>query len=569
MRWTQTIIPTLREEPRDAEAVSHRWMLRAGYVRKLSSGVYSYLPLGVRVLDKVGAIIREEMISAGADYLLMPALHPADLWRKSGRYETLGADKFAFKNRSDQEFVLGPTHEEVITELVGACVKSYKDLPKTLFQIQTKFRDEIRPRFGVVRTKEFIMKDAYSFDRDEKGLDESYRKMYEAYRRIFARCGLSYEVVSADPGMMGGKVSQEFMVKCQFGEDLVIQCGKCGYTASRDIASRGRRAVKPRGGGGKMESFDTPGVRTVEELGKHYGLKPQQLVKTILYMSKGKPIACLVRGDHEVNEAKVRKITGSAELSPASPDQIQKHTGGPLGFSGPVGLKGVEIIADYDVDGMTDGVTGANEKDRHLKNVNMGRDFSPELIADIRYAEEGDPCPECGMRLSKVQAMEIGHVFKLGTRYTDAFDVQYLDEQGTKKPVIMGCYGIGLNRIVAAHIEEHHDDKGITWQKVLAPYTVILMTLNPSDSDCVRVSEEVYDHLTRTGFEVLYDDREERAGVKFNDADLIGIPLQVIVSERNLKERNLEVVRRFNKSAEKVDLASLIPRLKDIASSIP
>ncbi len=568
MRWTQTLIPTLREDPKDAEAVSHKLMLRAGYIRKLSSGVYSYLPLGTRVLKKVCAIIEEEMQAAGADALLMPALQPAELWKKTGRYEALGQDKFAFKNRTEQEFVLGPTHEEVVTELLGAYVKSHKDLPKIVFQIQTKFRDEIRPRFGIIRTKEFIMKDAYSFDKDEAGLDESYRKMSEAYHRIFKRCGLTFDVVNADPGLMGGKVSQEFMVKSKFGEDIMFQCPQCRTTASREIASRKRKSTPPIAGSLKLEIFDTPELRTIEELTRRFKLKPEQMVKTILFVGDGKPIACLVRGDREVNESKVRRLCGVTRLVPATAQEIEKYTQGPLGFTGPVGLKGIEIVADYDLEEMADFVTGANQKDKHLRNVNMGRDFKPGRTGDIRYAAQGDLCANCGGALEKSQAMEIGHVFKLGTRYTDTFNVHFIDEKGEQRIVIMGCYGIGVNRILAAHIDEHHDAKGIVWEMAIAPYQVLLITVNQSDAASVQVGEEIYRELTALGVEVLYDDRDERAGVKFNDGELIGIPLQIIVSERNLKEGKLEIVKRHDKSVEKVlrhelkeHLARVLPRI--------
>ena len=569
MRWTQTLIPTLREDPKDAEAVSHKLMIRAGYVRKLSSGVYSYLPLGNRVLQKVCAIIDEEMKAAGADSLLMPALHPAELWKKTGRYEALGQDKFAFKNRTEQEFVLGPTHEEVVTELVGGYVKSHKDLPKIVFQIQTKFRDEIRPRFGIIRTKEFIMKDAYSFDKDDAGLNESYRKMSEAYHRIFQRCGLTFDVVNADPGMMGGKVSQEFMVKSKFGEDVVFQCPQCRYTASREIASRARKKTDPLQGKGPAEAFDTPGLRTIEELTRRFKFKPEQLVKTILFIGDGRPIACLVRGDREVNESKVRRLCGITQLAPASAQEIEKYTGGPMGFTGPVGMPGVEIVADYDLEEMADFVTGANRKDTHLKNVNMGADFKPGLLGDVRYAEDGDLCVNCGTLLQKSQSMEIGHVFKLGTRYTQAFDVHYIDEKGEKRIVIMGCYGIGVNRILAAHIDEHHDAKGIVWRKAIAPYQVLLVTVNQSDTASVQVGEALYRDLTQAGIEVLYDDRDERAGVKFNDGELVGIPVQIIVSERNLKEGKFEVVKRHDKSSEKIPQSELIEKLPEILRAIP
>lgn len=569
MRWTQTLIPTMREEPKDAEAISHKLLLRAGYIRKLSSGIYSYLPLGTRVLQRVCAMIHEEMIRAGADAVLLPALHPVEIWKKSGRYEALGADKLAFKNRTGQEFVLGPTHEEVITDLVGAYVKSYKDLPKTLFQIQTKFRDEIRPRFGIIRTKEFIMKDAYSFDQDEKGLDESYRKMYEAYQRIFTRAGLSFDVVSADPGLMGGRVSQEFMVQCPFGEDIVIRCARCNYLASREIAGRAPRQTDTKVGKGTLEVFDTPNLTTIEDLTTHFRIGPAQLVKTILYMGDGKPIACLVRGDREVNEAKVRRVCGVGSLVQATSSQIEKLTLAPVGFAGPVGLEGIQIVADHDIQEMSDFAAGANKKDKHLRNVNMGRDFTPHLIADIRYTVKGDPCPQCQSPVDERTSMEIGHVFKLGTRYTDAFQVQYLDQKGVKKLVIMGCYGIGVNRILAAHVEEHHDAKGIIWSKAMAPYQAIILNLSPSDEGCKQAAETLYHDLETHKVDTLYDDRDERAGVKFNDADLIGIPLQIVISERNQKLGKYEVVKRHDKTSRLVEKDELSSSLSEMFSQMP
>jgi len=570
MRWSNTLIPTLREDPKDTEAMSHKLLLRGGYVRKLSSGVYSYLPLGLKVLKKICSIIAEEMFRAGADEVSLPALHPAELWKKTGRYEALGEDKLAFKNRTGQEFVLGPTHEEVITELVGAYVKSHRDLPKILFQIQTKFRDELRPRFGVIRTKEFIMKDAYSFDKDEAGLDESYQKMFEAYKKIFTRCGLPFRIVGADSGLMGGRVSQEFMVECEFGEDIMIQCAACGYLASRDIAERARGVLNPAPGSGKApEAFDTPNLRTVDEITSRFKLKPEHLIKTLIYMGDGKPVACLIRGDRELNEAKLRKLCGFKTLIPAKPEDIQSITGGPIGFSGPVGLQGVRVVADFDIEGMTDSVTGANQKDTHLRNVNIGRDFKPDLIGDLRHAAHGDLCPKCGKPLAEAHALELGHVFKLGTRYTDAFEMKYLDEKGEKKTVIMGCYGIGVNRILAAHIEGHHDAKGMVWSKTIAPYSVLLVTLNQSDLQSVRIADEIYEKLSAEGIEVLYDDRNERAGVKFNDGDLIGIPLQVIVSERNLKEGKLEVCKRLNKETSKIPPEELLGWIRKTLSEIP
>ncbi|MBN1687511.1 MAG: proline--tRNA ligase [Candidatus Omnitrophica bacterium] len=562
MRWSQTLIPTLREVPKDAEAVSHKLALRAGLIRQLSSGVYSYLPLGFRVLKKIVQIIREEMLRGGADEVLMPALHPAELWKASGRYESLGEDKIAFKNRSGHEFVLGPTHEEVITSLVGSSIKSFRDLPVNLFQIQTKFRDEARPRFGVIRTKEFIMKDAYSFDIDEKGLDENYRKMSEAYHRIFTRCGLTFQVVNADPGMMGGKMSQEFMVECPYGEDRVAT-SEGGYLASVDIAQRANPNLKtPAPKSEKPEVFDTPNLRTIEEIGKSFKVKPGQMLKTIIYRADGKPVAAVVPGDTEVNEGKLRRHLGASEIRQATPEEIESATGAPVGFAGPVGLK-IPVICDWDVLGMADSVTGANQKDKHIRNVNLNRDFKPASFGDIRYVREGDKSPDGKGNLRLTTTMEIGHIFKLGTRYTECLNAVFVDEKGDRRPALMGCYGIGVNRILAAAIEEHHDDKGIKWPAEIAPFEIEIVTVNQDHLETREAAEKIYEELLREGREVFYDDRNERAGVKFNDADLIGIPLRVVVGERNLAAGNVEVKSRMTGETQLVSLRDLAKALSN------
>jgi prolyl-tRNA synthetase len=556
MRWSQTFIPTLRDDPKDAEAPSHKLALRAGLIRQLSSGVYSYLPLGFKVLQNIIRIIREEMNRADACEVLLPALHPAELWKKSGRYDALGEDKLAFKNRTGYEFVLGPTHEEVITELVAGAVKSFRDLPLLVYQIQTKFRDEARPRFGVIRTKEFIMKDAYSFDRDEKGLDENYKKMSETYVRIFTRCGLTFQIVAADPGLMGGKMSQEFMVICPYGEDRVVK-SEGDYLASLDIAERGDPKCKPPKSQSKtFEVFDTPKLRTIEEISQHFDIPPSHMVKTLIYMADGKPIAALVPGDSELNEGKLRRAAGVSELHQANPEEIEKATGAPLGFSGPVGLI-IPIYADWDVLGICDFVTGANQKDKHLKNVNTGRDFNPTAVGDLRYAKEGDLAPDGKGKLHLTTTMEIGHIFKLGTRYSKSFGATFLDEKGERRPAIMGCYGIGVNRILAAALEEHHDEKGIKWPSSIAPYEIEIVTVNHRDQTTREAADKIDTDLKKTGRDVLYDDRDERAGVKFNDADLIGIPTQIIVGERNLKEGCVEIKSRQTGSVERVPLDRL------------
>ncbi len=560
MRWTQTLIPSLRNIPKDAEAISHQLALRAGLIRQLSSGVYSYLPLGFRVLLKIITIIREEMNRAGASEVLMPALHPAEIWKKSGRYETLGDDKIAFKNRSGHEFVLGPTHEEIITELVGTNIKSFRDLPLNLFQIQNKFRDEARPRFGVIRTKEFIMKDAYSFDVDEKGLDHNYQKMYEAYQRIFTRCGLKFQVVNADTGMMGGKMSQEFMVICPYGEDRVAS-SEDGYLASQDIANRGNPNLKtPTPEIPTPELFDTPNLRTIEEISHRYKVQASHMIKTLIFIADGKPVAALVTGDSEVNEGKLRKLIGAKDLRQADGPEILEATGAPVGFAGPVGLK-IPAYADWDILGIADAVTGGNQKDKHMKGVTIGRDFTPAATGDIRFVKDGDLAPDGKSKLVLTTSMEIGHIFKLGTRYSESIGAHFLDEKGERKPAIMGCYGIGVNRILAATIEQHHDLKGIQWPEAIAPFAVEIITVNHSDEKVRAAAEKIYEELTTAGKDVLYDDRDERAGVKFNDADLVGIPTQIVIGDRSLKEGKVEFKSRQTGETKLVDLHSIVSSL--------
>ena len=568
MRWTNQLIPTLRNPPKDAEAASHKLALRAGLVRQLSSGVYSYLPLGYRVLSRIIKIVREEMNRAGAQEILMPALHPAELWKKTGRYETLGDDKIAFKNRAGHEFVLGPTHEEVVTELASAYIKSFRDLPQTVYQIQTKFRDEARPRFGVIRTKEFIMKDAYSFDADETGLDINYKKMSEAYHRIFNRAGLSFKVVEADPGMMGGKMSQEFMVVCPYGEDRVA-ISKSGKLASLEIAKRAEPAelVSKSPAPAAPEVFDTPNLRTIEEISHKYKVAPSLMIKTLIYMADGSPVAALVTGDSELNEGKLRRLLGVKELRQAEAEEVRQATNAPVGFAGPVGLA-IPVYADWDVACGSDFVTGANEKDKHLRHVDPRRDFKPTAVGDLRNVKAGDMAEDGSGALDIVTTMEIGHVFKLGTRYSAQLDCVYLDEKGERQPAIMGCYGIGVNRILAAAIEEHHDDKGICWPRAIAPFDVEVITVNEAVAETHAAAAQIEADLEALGVEVLYDNREERAGVKFNDADLIGVPVQITVGERGLKEGVVEVKLRRSGEVQKIALSGVTQHIQSLLTSL-
>lgn len=567
MRWTDSLIPTLREVSKDAEATSHQLLLKGGFIRKLASGIYSYLPLGLRVLQNVSSIVREEMNRTGALEVLLPSLHPAEIWKQSGRYETLGQDKIAFRNRSNQEYVLGPTHEEVITELAGAYLKTYQALPKILYQIQTKFRDELRPRFGIIRTKEFVMKDAYSFDADEQGLDRSYQLIYETYERIFKRLGLAIDIVGADPGIMGGNVSHEFMVRSPYGEDRIASCSKCRYRASRDIAARKLKGQTQAAASSKdMELFETPNLRTIDEITSRFKIKPEQIIKTLLYIVDGKPVAACVRGNREVHEGKIRKLLGAKTIRLANSSEIESLTGAPIGFSGPVGLSNIPILMDEDIVLGTDFVTGANQKDKHFRNVNFNRDFKAHQIADIRYIEEGDLCVECGLPLLLMTTMEVGHVFKLGTRYTSAFSAVYRAQDGTEKPLIMGCYGLGLNRIVAAIVEQHHDAKGIQWPTPVAPYQIQIVTINQQESQTREAADRLYHELTGLGFSCLYDNRDERVGVKFNDADLIGTPVQLIVSDRNLAKGMFELKIRKTLESGLIPTSELTSKLQSILS---
>jgi prolyl-tRNA synthetase len=565
MRWTRTFIPTLREPPSDAESPSHKLMVRAGLVRQLSAGSYSYLPLGYRALRKAEEIVRQEMDRAGAVELFLPALHPPELWQETGRFELFGDTLMKVKDRKGAINVLGPTHEEVITHLVRNEVKSYRQLPLTLYQIQGKFRDEARPRHGIIRTREFVMKDAYSFDADEKGMGRSYQAMYDAYLRIYTRAGLNFMPVEADSGLMGGDVSHEFMAVSPFGEDSVVACGRCRYAANRE------KAECPPGRHGSsiedtreilaVEEIPTPGAHTIEQVSDYLQVPPRQLLKTILYRTESGFLAALVRGDHEVNESKLRRAAKAETLEMATPEEIQQQTGGPVGFSGPVGLK-VRLIADYAAVGVCNGVSGANRADTHLINVNPNRDYRPDLTTDIRTAVTGDPCPRCGAPLGFTPGIEIGHVFKLGTRYSKKMNCVYLDEKGQLHPMVMGCYGIGVNRILAAAVENHHDEAGILWPPELAPYQVQLLSLDHKKMQIVETAHNLYDALTKAGLEVLWDDREAAPGVKFADADLVGIPVRVTLGKRTLEAGTVDVRTRKNKDQKSVSLEQAVETVK-------
>lgn len=566
MKMSNLLMPTLREVPAEAEIASHRLMLRAGMIRKLAAGIYSYLPLGLRTLKKVEEIVREEMDRAGAQELLMSALLPAEAYQASGRWEVFGPSMFKLKDRGDRDFCLGPTHEELFTQCVIDNVKSYKEYPMTLYQIQTKYRDEGRPRFGVIRSREFVMKDAYSFDLDQKGLDESYQKMYDAYNRIFTRLGLDFTVVDADSGAMGGSGSQEFMVKSPVGEDGIAYCDACGYAANYEKCECIPEAVEQIEGDFEMEKIVTPNAHTIDELVESLGMSATNFAKTIIYKADDKYIAAMVRGDRDVNEVKLKNLVGCTDdLELAEPAMVREITRAQVGFAGPVDL-GIPVYADKEVELMKNFVVGANETDMHYKNVNMGRDFTPDVVADIRVVVTGDKCPKCGGTIKSEQGIEVGHIFKLGTKYSDALGLKYLDESGKQQTVIMGCYGIGVTRCVAAAVEQLHDDNGIIWPVSIAPYQAIVVPANYKDEEQMKAAEKLYNELCDAGIETLLDDRSERAGVKFKDADLIGIPVRVVVGKK-LGEGIVEYKERKMDSAVEIALSDAVSKVTEFVKA--
>jgi prolyl-tRNA synthetase len=570
VRWTKTYIPTLRESPAEAELVSHRYLLRAGYIRKLAAGVYNYLPLMQRVLLKVTRIVREEMDRAGAQEVLLPVLQPAELWERTGRWQVVGKELMRMKDRHSRDLVLGGTHEEVVTELVAGELKSYRQLPLNLYQIQVKFRDEIRPRFGLLRGREFYMKDAYSFDADEAGLVESYGKMVKAYFASFHRMGLDVDQVESDTGAMGGKRAHEFMVRVTTdgGEADILSCPACGYAANLEKAEAGKPGT-PGAGSAPLQRVPTPGARTVEEVTAFLGVGPEKLIKTLLYVADGVPVAGLVRGDRELNEVKLKNALGVTQLELASPELIERLTGAPVGFAGPVELSGVRVLADFEVPVIADGVTGGNAADQHFTGVQFGRDYTPERVLDLRNAEAGDACPRCQTgRLQHFKGIEVGNTFMLGTKYSQALGAAFLDESGQEHPCVMGSYGIGITRTAQAAVEAYHDDKGIVWPWALAPYQILLLPLNMRNESLVAACEALYRELVDHGFEVLMDDRDERGGVKFNDGDLIGVPVQIVLGERGLAAGKAEIKVRKSGDRREVPLAEVAPYLKGLAAEL-
>ena len=562
MRLSQLFGKTQREIPAEADTISHQLMLRAGMIRQLTAGVYSYLPLALRSLHKIEDIIRDEMNKAGGQEICMPVLQPIELWEKSGRGVSFGQSLFRLFDRKERELALGPTHEEVITDLVGRSVQSYRDLPLLLYQIQTKFRDEPRPRGGLVRVREFVMKDLYSFDTDAEGLDINYQKMIAAYKNIFSRCGLPVIIIEADSGAIGGKDSNEFMAVSEMGEDEIIYCESCGKAANAEKA----QSLKVKADNSSplpMEEVATPGYKTIEEVCRFLKINPVNTLKAVFYMADNEFVFVCIRGDVDVNEVKLKNMLHCVDLRMATEQEVAAE-GIIAGFASPIGLKNVKIVADESVASGTNFVAGGNKNDLHIKNVNYPRDFKADIVADIALAAAGDGCTECSAKLLATRGVEVGHVFKLGTFLSEKMGAFYIDANGESKPIVMGCYGIGVGRLMAAIIDINHDDKGIIWPQNIAPYQVYVCPLFLEDTRVAEKAESLYKELENMGIEVLYDDRSESTGVKFNDADLLGIPLRITVSPRSLEKGCIEVKWRSEKKAELVPVDEAAKKIQEM-----
>lgn len=569
MRMSQGFVPTRKEDPADAEVVSHKLLIRAGYIRMLSRGIYTFLPLGWRSVKKIEQIIREEMNEAGAQEVHMPGVQPAELWQESGRWEHYGSELLRFQDRKGADFCLGPTHEEVITDLVRNEVSSYKQLPINLYQIQTKFRDEPRPRFGLMRGREFIMKDAYSFDLDEAGALKSYDIMYDAYTRVCERLGFQFRAVEADTGNIGGTRSHEFQVLADTGEDQIVSCSACGYTANVEKAEIRVDVGEAQASDAAMVKVETPAKRTIDEVSGFLKRPASNFIKTLIFMADASPIAVLVRGDHEANEIKVKAflkgIKGADidELRLASDAEVHEATGAPVGFAGPVGLK-IPVYADLAVGVMTDAVTGANERDMHVVGVQPGRDFVITASADLRLAQGGDACGRCGNAFEAYRGIEVGHVFYLGTKYSKAMGAMVQDQEGQQRPMVMGCYGIGVTRMLAAIVEQNHDDNGIIWPMAIAPYHAVVLPLQVQDAEVMAAAEKIYADLKKAGVEVMLDDRDLRAGAKFKDADLIGVPLRITLGSRGLKEGQVEFKARRASENQMIAVDAIVAHVANL-----
>ncbi len=565
MRMSKLYMPTLREVPSEAEIPSHKLLLRAGMMRKLVSGVYSYLPLGYRIVKKIENIVREEMDNAGSQELLMSAIQPKELWESSGRWEDFGPEMFKLKDRNNREFCLGPTHEEYFTSLIKDEIKSYKQLPLNLYQIQTKYRDEKRPRFGVIRAREFIMKDAYSFDKDEEGMESSYREMWEAYEKIFTRLRLKFKVVEGDSGTMGGNQSHEFMAMAETGEGLVAYCDSCDYAAT-DEKAKVVYSIEPKDEKEKeMEKVHTPNATTIDDLVDFFKIEKRNFGKALVYLASREPVVVIIPGDRELNETKLCNYlkVPEHELEMADEETIIKISGANKGFTGPVGLKeDVKLIVDSRITKLKNLIVGGNEKDYHMKNVNYGRDFEGEIVEDLLLIEEGDICPKCGESLLIDRGIEVGNIFQLGTKYSSSLHATYLDEEGKEKPFLMGSYGVGVSRTMAAIVEQYHDDNGIIWPLITAPYHVIITIINVKNEEQKDLGERIYKELLEAGLEVLLDDRNERAGVKFNDRDLIGIPIRITVGKK-ANENIVEYSLRREEGRIEIPVDNIMDKIKE------
>jgi len=582
-RWSELFIPTLREAPADAEVASHKFLVRAGYIRQLAAGLYSYLFLGNRSFNKIMGIVREEMDKIGQEFYL-PALHPRELWEASGRWEVMGDNLFRLKDRKGADLCLGMTHEEVMTDIASKELRSYKQLPQVWYQIQSKFRDEPRPRSGLLRVRQFIMKDSYSFDIDAAGLDVSYRKHFETYCRIFDRCGLKYMVVEADSGAMGGKESHEFMVRTPAGEDLIVSCESCNYAANLERASSRLAGVQDLllEGDGEPLEVHTPGMKTIEDVARFLGVSPKNKIKTLAYMAEekdaktGKPklraVVVLMRGDHQLNEAKFAAAVGGKQTRPMQEDEIKQLFRSPAGFLGPIGIDWAKDLKDVDrplllvdkaLEGRKNLISGANKEDYHLKNVTPGHNFQPTAYADLRAVIAGEACPSCGEPLRIDTAVEIGHIFKLGYKYSESMGARVLDRNGKEVTVIMGCYGIGIERILTAAVEQSNDENGFWLPPSIAPFDIVVCPVNVKDEALLRTATDIATRLEADGFDVLLDDRDERPGVKFKDADLVGIPYRVTVGKK-VTEGTVEVVRRSTREVQDASIAAITDYFKEL-----
>ena len=556
----------MKEVPSEAEVISHQLMLRAGFIKQLTSGIYTYMPYGLAAIRRVENIVREEMNRAGAQELSMPMVQPADLWQESGRYEKYGPELLRFRDRHERESCLGPTHEEVITDIARKELHSYRDLPVNLYQIQTKFRDEIRPRFGLMRGREFIMKDAYSFDIDDEAAEVSYRKMYDAYNRIFERCGLDFRCVEADSGAIGGSFSHEFMVLAETGEDTIAVCNECSWAANLEKAEVKLVGQDPVQDQLEMVKVETPGQRKVASVCEFLGIEPEHLVKTLVYMADGEPVAVLLRGDRELEEVKLKNYLGATDIRPADDKEIFDAAGVPSGYLGPVGSR-IRVLADQEVPALANLTVGANEKNYHLQNVNHGRDFEVKEVADFRQLTEADPCPSCSGSLRLVEGIEVGHIFKLGTSYSESMKANYQDGDGNEQPLVMGCYGIGVSRVVAAAIEQNHDDNGIIFPLPLAPYQVTVLNLGLSDPEVSEAAETIYEKLNEAGIDAFIDDRDERPGVKFKDADLLGFPFRITVGKRFKDNSMVEIRSRVNGTTEELGIEDAVSHISSLVAN--